>query len=133
MSFAFFPFHLFKVLPRDMHLCRSSSNVPHLPTLFKLPQNPHFFLRTFGKVQTPLRRPRKTTSERPKVLQTHHFFYTFDLEICFGPQRHAVFEHFIFQKCSENGVLSTFLLRNVLPATTACTFSTSQRQLPKAP
>ena len=34
-----------------------------------------------------------------------------------------------FQQWSENGVLSTFLLRNVLRATTACTFSTSQ--LPK--
>ena len=31
-----------------------------------------------------------------------------------------------FQKCSENGVLCTFWLRNVLRATTACTFSTSQ-------
>ena len=32
-----------------------------------------------------------------------------------------------FQKCSKNGVLSTFWLRHVLRATAACTFSTSQR------
>ena len=40
--------------PRDMHLSRSSSNVPRLPTLLKLQQNPHVLL-TFGKVQNPFR------------------------------------------------------------------------------
>ena len=49
--------------------------------------------------------------------------------MCFAPQRRALFRHRNFQKWSENGVLCTFLLRNVLRATTACTFSTSQ--LPK--
>ena len=39
----------------------------------KLLQNPHVFL-TFGKVRNPLRLPRKTTSERPKVLRTPQFF-----------------------------------------------------------
>ena len=56
-------------------------------------------------------------------------FCTFDLEICFAPQRRALFRHLNFQKWSENGVLCTFWLRHVLRATTACTFSTSQ--LPK--
>ena len=70
-------------LPRKIHLCRSSSNVPRLPTLLKLLQNPHILL-TFDKVHNPLRLPRQTTSER---------------------------------------------LGNVLRATRACTFSTSQ--LPK--
>ena len=56
-------------------------------------------------------------------------FYTFDLEMCFAPQRRALFRHLNFQKWSENGVLCTFWLGNVLRATTACTFSTSQ--LPK--
>ena len=42
------------------------------------------------------------------------------LEMCFAPQRRALFRHLNFQKWSENGVLR---------ATTACTFSTSQ--LPK--
>ena len=36
-------------------------------------QNPHVML-TFDKVHNPLRLPRKTTSERPKVLRTHQFF-----------------------------------------------------------
>ena len=57
-------------------------------------------------------------------------FNTFDLEMCFAPQRRELFRHLNFQKWSENGVFCTFWLQNVLRATTACTFSTSQ--LPKA-
>ena len=49
--------------------------------------------------------------------------------MCFAPQRRALFRHRNFQKSSDTEVLSTFSLRNVLRATTACTFSTSQ--LPK--
>ena len=49
--------------------------------------------------------------------------------MCFVPQRRALFRHLNFQKWSDNGVVCTFWLRNVLRATTACTFSTSQ--LPK--
>ena len=56
-------------------------------------------------------------------------FNTFDLEMCFAPQRRALFRHLNFQKWSEAEVLCTFWLGNVLRATTACAFSTSQ--LPK--
>ena len=56
-------------------------------------------------------------------------FYTFDLDMCFAPQRRALFRHRNFQKSSDTEVFSTFSLRNVLRATTACTFLTSQ--LPK--
>ena len=56
-------------------------------------------------------------------------FVHFDLKMCFAPQRRALFRHRNFKKCSENGVFCTFSLGNVLRATTACTFSTSQ--LPK--
>ena len=56
-------------------------------------------------------------------------FVHFDLEMCFAPQQRALFRHLIFQKWSDTEVFSTFSLRNVLRATTACTFSTSQ--LPK--
>ena len=56
-------------------------------------------------------------------------FVHFDLEMCFAPQRRALFQHLNFQKWSEHGVFCTFWLPNVLRATTACTFSTSQ--LPK--
>ena len=82
-------------LPRKMHLCRSSAYVPRLPSFLKLLQNPHVLL-TFDKVRNH-RLPRKTTSERPKVLRAPQFF--------------------------------ALWLRNMLRATTECTFSTSQ--LPK--
>ena len=49
--------------------------------------------------------------------------------MCFAPQRRALFRYLNFQKCREHVVFCTFSLRNVLRATTACTFSTSQ--LPK--
>ena len=46
--------------------------------------------------------------------------------MCFAPQRRALFPHRNFRKRSVHGVLCTFSLRNVLRATTARTFSTSQ-------
>ena len=108
-------------LPRKMHLCRSSSNVPLLPSFLEMLQNPHVLL-TFDKVHNPLRLPRETTSEPPKMVRTPgvfnmltskcaschngvHFFdiatsksapklgcdIHFDLEMCFAPQRRAIF------------------------------------------
>ena len=56
-------------------------------------------------------------------------FVHFDLEMCFAPQRRALFRHLNCQKWSDHGVFCTFWFGNVLRATTACTFSTSQ--LPK--
>ena len=81
-------------LPRKMHLSRFSSDFPRLPSFFEMLQN---VLLIFDNVHNPLHLPRKTTSERPKVLRPLSFLH--------------------------------FWLRNVLRATTACTFSTSQ--LPK--
>ena len=46
-------------------------------------------------------------------------FNTFDLEMCFAPQRRALFPHLNFQKWSDIGVLCTFWLGNVLRATTS--------------
>ena len=56
-------------------------------------------------------------------------FVHFDLEMCFAPQRRALFEHLNFQKWSENGVFCTFWLGHVLRATTVHFFdiSTSKR------
>ena len=50
-------------------------------------------------------------------------FDTFDFQMCFAPQWRALFRQ------SVHVVFCTFWLGNVLRATTACTFSTSQ--LPK--
>ena len=108
----------------------------------------HHVLLTFDKVHNPLRRPRESTSERPKVLLSPPFFCTFDFEMCFAPQRRALFRHLNFQKWSEplvflcfapqwralfrhlnfqkwseHCVFCTFWLRYVLCATTACNFS----------
>ena len=66
-----------------------------------------------------------TSKSAPRMVCFVHF----DLEMCFAPQRRALFRDHNFQKWSEPGVFCTFWLGNVLRATTACTFSTSQ--LPK--
>ena len=66
-----------------------------------------------------------TSKSGPRMVCFAHF----DLEMCFAPQRRALFRHRNFQKWSGPGVFCTFSLGNVLRATTACTFSTSQ--LPK--
>ena len=50
-------------------------------------------------------------------------FVHFDLEMCFAPQRRALFRHHNFQTCSEREVLLASSLANVLRATTACNFS----------
>ena len=49
--------------------------------------------------------------------------------MCFAPHKRALFRHVNFQKCSKPVSSLHFWLGNVLRATTACTFSTSQ--LPK--
>ena len=75
----------------------------------------HFF-----DIESPSNR-----QKRPNPRCFVHFYF----EMCFAPQRRALFRHRNVQKWSEPQVFCTFLLRNVLRATTACTFSTSQ--LPK--
>ena len=140
-------------LPRKMHLCRSSSNLPRLPSFLKMLQNPHVLV-TFQWMHNPLHLPHKTTSERPKCLRDPQFltlltskcasrhnavhffnistsktapnpsvFNTFYFQMCFAPQRRALFQHLNFQKWSDPEVFCTFSLRNRLRATTACNFS----------
>ena len=72
-------------LPRKMHLARGST-CPTPAIAFRHATKPSRFAH-FGKVHNPLRLPRKTTSERPKVIRTPLLFYTFDLEMCFAPQQ----------------------------------------------
>ena len=108
-------------LPRKMHLCRSSSNVPRLPSFLEMLQNPHGLL-TFEKVHNPLTCHAKrhlNFQSGPSMVCFVHF----DFEMCFAPQRCALFRHLNFQKWSGPGVFCTFWLRNMLHATTACNFS----------
>ena len=83
-------------LPREMHLCRSSSNLPRLSSLLEM-------------------------------LQTLAFCSL--LTTCTIPCACHAKWHLNVQKCSVPLSFLHFWLRNVLRATTACTFSTSQ--LPK--
>ena len=150
-------------LPREMHLSRSSSNVPRPPSFSDMPQNPHVLLTwqgaesltpatqnhifksgpklvcfahfDFDMCFVPQQRCTFPASQHPKVLRpwcvlhiltskcasrhndVHFFdistskstprmvcFVHFDLEICFAPQRRALFLHRSFQKCSEREV-----------------------------
>ena len=116
-------------LPWKMHLCRSSSNVPRLPSiLFANATKPSRFAHFWQDAQSraPATRNGIWTS---KNAPNPSVFCTFDFEMCFALQRRALFRHLSYQKWSEPGMFCTFWLRNVLRATTTCTFSTSQ--LPK--
>ena len=55
-------------------------------------------------------------------------FYDFELTMCFAPQRRANFPHLNFKKWSGAGVFCAFWLENVLLATAACKFTTSELQ-----
>ena len=66
-----------------------------------------------------------TTKSGPRVWCFPHF----DLQICFAPQPRAIFEHRNFQNGSANVVFCAFWLANVLRATAAWHFWTSE--LPK--
>ena len=99
-----------------MHLCRSSANAPRLPSVLEMLQN-HHALFTFVQVHNPLRLPRKITSEPSKVVRACRVFNILTWKCASHHNRIHFFS------------ISTFWLRNVLRATTACTFSTSQ--LPK--
>ena len=114
-------------LPGKMHLCRSSSNVPRLPSFLEMRPNPRFahFWEGAQSLAPATRNDIWTSKGGPNPLCFSHF----DFEMCFAPQRRALFRHLNFQKWSGPGVLCTFWLPNVLRATTACTFWTSQ--LPK--
>ena len=57
------------------------------------------------------------TAPNPSVFNTFYF------QMCFAPQRRALFQHLNFQKWSDTEVFCTFSLRNRLRATTACNFS----------
>ena len=138
-------------LPRKRHLCRSSANVPRLPWFLEMLQNPHVLLifdKVHNPLRLPCEttseRPKAVrnpcafsilTSKRASRHNGVHFFdistsksdpnlvffVLFDFEMCFAPQRRALFRHLNFEKWSGAGVFCG--------ATTACTFSTSQ--LPK--
>ena len=98
------------------------------PSFWEMLQNPHVLL-TFDKVHNPLRLPRKTTSELPKVFRTPFFFVHFRLRTVLCATTACTFSTCELSKCSGAEMFCTFWLGNMLRATAACTFSTCQ--LPK--
>ena len=122
-------------VPGEMHLAKSSAYVQRLPSFLKLLQKPSRFSHFWQGAQS------LATATRNDIWTSKSAPYpsvscTFNFEMCFGPERRALFRHLNFQKWSEPGVFCTFWLRNVLRATMAYTFSTAQllkvlRSIPK--
>ena len=100
-------------LPREMYLCRSS--------FLEMLQNPHVFAH-FWEGAESLAPATQNNIGTSKSGPSMWWFYHVHFQMCFGPQRRALFRRVNFQKWSEHGVLCAFWLRNVLRATTACTF-----------
>ena len=87
-------------LPRDLHLSKSSSNVPRLPSFLQMLQNPHVLLTfDFEMGCAPQQRALFRHFNFQKYTIAH-----FDLETCFAPQHRALFRQLNFQKCSERDV-----------------------------
>ena len=135
---------LVRRLPQKVHLCRSSSKCPTPAIVFgnaiktltfcSLTSERPKVARTCGafNILTSKCASRHNgvhffdISTSKSGLNPSVFFNTFDFDMCFAPQRRALCRHHNFEKCSEREVFLAFSLANVLRATTACTFSTSQ-------
>ena len=97
--------------------CHAKLQIPHACHRF---WNCHKTLRFFSlstRCTIPCACRAKRNLNVQKCSETV-IFYSFDLEMCFAPQRRALFRHVNF-----HGVLCTFWLPNVLRATTACNCS----------
>ena len=119
-------------LPRKMHLCRSSSNVPRLPSFLEMRRNPHVLL-TFDKVHNPLRLPRETSSERPNVVRTWSAFNILTSKCASSQKRRALFRHLNSQKWSELGVFCAFWLEMCFAPQRRAIFHLSSGQLAPHP
>ena len=78
--------------PRGLHLSRSASNAPSLPSCLKLLQNPQMFgsLWTSCIIRGACHTKRRTSKSGPNMMWC---FENFDLEICFAPQQRALLKH----------------------------------------
>ena len=104
--------HVSCIAPATRNASRSSSNVPCLPSFLEMPQTPQVLL-TFDQVHNPLRLPRETTPERPKVVRTcgacniltskrpsrHNGVHFFDMSTSKSAPRPSVFNTFDLQMC----------------------------------
>ena len=92
-------------LPWKMHLSRSSSNVPRFGHATK-PSRFADFWQGAQSLAPATRNELWISKSGPGLVCFLHF----DLEMCFAPQRHALFRHLNFQKWSGAGVLCAFWL-----------------------
>ena len=111
-------------LPRKMHLCRSSSNVPRLPSFLDMLQTLTFcLLLRRCKIPCACHAKRRLNVQKwsPELVCVHFFdistsksgpllwcFVHFHFQMCFAPQRHALFRHRNFQKWSDPLVFCPF-------------------------
>ena len=100
-------------LPRKMHLCRSSSNVPRLPIAFGNCYKSLAFCSLLTRCCNPLCLPRETRSERPKVVRTwcvlciltskcasrHNGVHFFDISTSKSGPNMRCFAHVDFEMC----------------------------------
>ena len=101
-------------LPREIHLCDSSSNVPRLQWFlegWRIPCACYTCGALYMLISKSASRHNgvhffniSTSKSVPRLMCFVHF----DFETCFAPQRRALFEHRNFQRCSEHGVLCAF-------------------------
>ena len=109
-------------LPRDMHLCRSSSNVPRLPSFLEMPQD-----STFCSLLRRCPIPCACHAKRHLNLfkwRVHVVFCNILTSKCASHHKGVHFFDISTSKSGpEHGVFCTFWLRNVLRATTACNCS----------
>ena len=102
----------------DEHVCCTApaTRNPSLQILFKCPTPAIVFgnarkTLTFCSLLTRCRIPCACHAKRHLNVQkwsVPRSFYTCDLEMCFAPQRRALFRHLNFQKRSEHEAFCTF-------------------------
>ena len=101
---------------------RLPHEMPRLPSFLKLLQNHHVLL-TFDKVHNQWRLPRKTTSERPKVVRTcgdsniltwtcasrHYRVHFFDISTSKSAPNLVCFVHLIWKCASRHSGVHLFI------------------------
>ena len=116
-------------LPRKMHLCRSSSNVPRLPSFLEMLQKPSRFAHSWQGAQSLAPATRNDGLNLQKWSEPLVFLTFWLRNVLRATTACTFFDISTSKKWSRTLVFLSFWLRNVLRTTTACTFSTSQ--LPK--
>ena len=119
---SFLTFRLGNVL-RATAACNFSTS--QLPKVLRTPQFFSIFTSKCASRYSGVQFFNISTSKSGPNMQC---FVHFHFKMCFSPQRRAIFQHLNFKKWSEHAVFCTFSLENVLLATAACNFSTSELQ-----